>query len=144
MDPNIAALAATAATALAPALPYLMKAGEAATSEQGQKTLGVLWEKASAVWNLIKPKADASPALAEALQDVERNPTDADSLAVLRVQIRKLLEADPELVTRVRPLVESNSTSTTQTVVGNENLTVGGNISGSTVTYGQRPPGKPE
>ena len=131
MDPGISALAAAVASTLGPAIPYLVKAGEAANSELSKKTIGALWD-------LFKPKAETTPALAEAIGDVERDPNDEDSLAVLRVQIRKALEADPDLVARTRPLVEDSSTSASQTVIGNRNITAGRDISGSRISFDER------
>src|SRR6187401_2753581 len=123
MDPSIAALAAVVASTLGPAIPYLVKAGESATSDAGKKAVGALWD-------LFRPKAATTPALADAIKDVERDPNDEDSLTVLRVQIRKALEADPDLVARTRPLVEDSSTTANQTVIGNRNITAGRDISG--------------
>ena len=131
MDSSTAALAAVVASTLGPAIPYLVKAGEAATAEVGRKTVGALWD-------LFRPKAETTPALADAIEDVERNPNDEDSLTVLRVQIRKALEADPDLVARTRPLVEGSSTSVSQTVIGNRNITAGRDISGSQITFNER------
>lgn len=131
MDASVAALAATVASLLAPAIPLLVKAGEAASSEASKKAVGALW-------GLFKPKAETTPALADAIKDVEANPNDEDSLTVLRVQIRKALEADPDLVARARPLVEDASTSVSQTVIGNRNITAGRDISGSTITFNER------
>ena len=131
MDPTIPALAATVASMLGPAIPYLVTAGEAANSEVGKQAIGGLW-------SLFRPKAATTPALADAIEDVERNPNDEDSLTVLRVQIRKALEADPDLVARVRPLVEDASTTANQTVIGNRNITAGRDISGSQITFNER------
>ena len=131
MDPTIPALAATVASMLGPAIPYLAKAGEAINSDVGKKAIGGLWD-------LFRPKAATTPALADAIQDVERNPNDEDSLTVLRVQIRKALEADPDLVARIRPLVEDSSTSTSQTVIGNRNIVAGRDISGSNISFNER------
>jgi len=131
MDPGISALATIVASTLGPAIPYLLKAGEAANSEVSKQTI-------SALWDLFKPKAASTPALADAIQDVERNPSDEDSLTVLRVQIRKALEADPDLVAQTRPLVEDSSTSASQTVIGNRNITAGRDISGSQISFNER------
>lgn len=131
MDPDIVSLAATVTNVLGPAIPYLVKAGEAATAEVGKKTIGALWD-------LFKPKVASVPALADAIADVQQSPADEDSLTVLRVQIRKVLESDPDLVAKVRPLIEGASTSTSQTVIGSRNVTAGRDISGSSVTFTDR------
>jgi hypothetical protein len=132
MDPDIPALAATIASTLGPSIPFLVKAGEAAANEMSKKTVGALWD-------LFKPKVAATPALADAINDIEKKPDDPDNLVVLRVQIRKVLEADPDLVSRIRPLLEDASMSTIQTVIGNRNVIAGRDISGSTVTHNERP-----
>lgn len=131
MDPSIPALAATIVSTLGPSIPFIVKGGEAAASELSKKAVGSLWD-------LFKPKVSSTPALATAVTGVERHPGDPDYLATLRVQIREVLEADPALVARVRPLFEDSSTSSSVTVIGDRNITAGRDVSGS-ITLNDRP-----
>ena len=128
---TIAGLATTIASILGPSIPFVVKGGEAAAAELSKKVVGSLW-------GLLKPKMDATPALATAITGVERHPGDPDYLAALRVQIREVLEADPNLVARVRPLLEDASTSSSVSVIGDRNITAGRDISGS-ITVNDRP-----
>jgi len=141
MDVDVTTLAAGAVAALVPALPTLMDMGKGAAGEIGKRTVGKVSDAALGIWHLLRPKVDASPALAEAVTDLAQSPDDEDAQAALRVQIRKALMADPELATQLRPLVESSLTSVTQTVVGSGNVVAGRDMKGNIITTnaGTRP-----
>jgi len=136
VDP--ATIAAVAATTLAPALPYLVKAGESAAGEAGKKALGAAWDRAVAIWNLLQPKVQASANLASSSVGLAASPTDDEAVVLLRREIRKLLQADPNLVARLQPLVENAPTTTSVTVTGDDNIATGRDISGTTITRGER------
>jgi hypothetical protein len=105
MDPKTLADALT--TLLAPALPFLLRGGTELVEEAG-KTLG---EEGVALvrklWGKLRSKVEEKPATAEAAVDVARAPEDADALAALRLQLRKLLEAEPVLTAELARLVET-------------------------------------
>jgi hypothetical protein len=65
------------------------KLGETA-SEQG-------FEQAQALWDKLRSKMEAGPAALEAAQDAAAHPDDEDSLAALRLQLKKLLAEDQAL-----------------------------------------------
>ena len=101
---------------LAPALPYLMeKTGDVAVGE----TIKKLWEK-------LRGAIQASPAASEAVDELAARPDDEDLRAVLRVQLKKLLEADPSLADEVARL--------NVTASGDRSVAAGGDISGTIVT----------
>ncbi len=140
MEPNFAPLATMAVATLTPALPYLVKAAEAGVGEVAKKTVGAAWDRASAIWDLVTAKAATSPSLAETVSELERNPTDRLALQTLELQLQRQLKTDPELVTRLRPLVDGSSTTITQTVLGDGNVVVGRDLSSSHITFNERPP----
>ncbi len=94
---DIATLAASVTGALVPALPFLVKAGEKGAEVLGQQLGAGVWETAKALWRKLRPAVEASPTATAAVQDVVAAPGDADTQAALRVQLKKLLEADQDL-----------------------------------------------
>lgn len=92
---------------LAPFLPYLLKIGEQAAEETGKKLGAEAWEKAKALWGKLRPKVQASPAAQEAVQDAAANPDNPDAQAALRLQLKKLLQADPSLAEEVAHLMQA-------------------------------------
>ncbi|MCU0568676.1 MAG: hypothetical protein MUF49_19020 [Oculatellaceae cyanobacterium Prado106] len=138
---------------LAPFLPVLLnlgtKAAEALATKAGE-TVGTqvsenALNKAKAVWDKLHPKVEAKEAAKEAAEDVAKAPDDADSQAALRVQIKKILEADPELAEAIAQILQEPAPDGTpglqivQTVTGNNNQVIGqvtggtlfGNVSGN-------------
>lgn len=118
---------------LAPCLPFFMKIGnkvaEKATKEISENT----WNKAQAIWAKLQPKVDDKEAAKEAVTDVANNSSDEDYQAALRVQLKKILESNPELATEITQILTEESTSkagftnTNQTVHGNKNQVIGEN-----------------
>jgi hypothetical protein len=82
---------------LAPLLPYLLKAGEKAAEEAGKKLGGDAWERAKALWAKLRRKER----VAQAAQDLAESPDDDDAQAALRLQLKKVLQADPSLAAEV-------------------------------------------
>src|SRR4051794_33937785 len=76
MDP--VALAAVATTALAPALPYLVKAGEGVASEAGKRALGAAWDRAVTIWGVLSAQVKPSTNLADAATELAANPQDEE------------------------------------------------------------------
>lgn len=81
---------------LAKVLPYLIKGGETAAEEAGKQLGKEVWEAGKALWARLRAKLDRRPAAQEAAQDVADAPQDTDRQAALRVQLKKLLEADTD------------------------------------------------
>jgi hypothetical protein len=122
-------LADALTTFLAPAMPYLVGGGEDLVEEAGKKLgehgLGLV----KTLWAKLRPKVEEKPAATEAAQEVARVPEDADAQAALRVQLRKILEADTSLAAEVAKLLEAAGPKLQGSgviVQGNHNVTAGG------------------
>jgi uncharacterized membrane protein YqiK len=89
------------AAQLAPLLPYLLKGGielaKSAAGELGKKLSADAWDGLKALATKIRHKAEAKPALQEALTDAQTTPADPDAQAALRLQLKKLLAEEPDL-----------------------------------------------
>lgn len=139
---DIAALAQTVTHWVAPALPYLLNAGEH-LKEEAVKTLGENgWGFAKTLWDKLKPKFDEKPAAAEAAQDVAAAPTEEDALAALRLQIKKLLTEDPAFLEEMQKTLETKPTAgaVQVTVSGARAVGIGGSVSGTTIITGDNQP----
>jgi hypothetical protein len=115
---------------LSAALPYLLgfagKVGDGIAENIG----GDIWEKAQAVWTKLRPKVEARAAAQEAIEDVAKNPEDADLQAALRVQLRKILDGDVELAAAIAEILKgstppNNIIQIQQSVMGEGNQTIG-------------------
>jgi hypothetical protein len=136
---DIATIAPQAAAFLAPFLPYLLKAGEAAASEAGKK-LGVdAWERAKKVWAAIGGKIMGRPAGKEAAEDVAANPKSEDALTVFRVQLTKALQADPKLADELGKLLGETATRGSVIASGERSVAIGSG-SGNVVITGDGQP----
>ncbi len=100
-------LAETLTTFLAPAMPYLISGGGELVEEAG-KTLGEHGlDLLKTLWAKLRPKVEEKPTAAEAVQEVARAPEDADAQAALRLQLRKILEADVSFAAEIEKLLEA-------------------------------------
>ena len=118
---------------LAPCLPFLMKIGNKVTEKATQKISENTLNIAKAIWAKLQPKVEEKEAAKEASIDVANNPEDEDYQAALRVQLKKILESNPELATEIKQIIEEKSTGEAgitniiQNVDGNENQVIGNN-----------------
>lgn len=133
MDP------ATLTAFLAPFLPTLMKLGgkvlEGAAAKSGETAGTKLTEqamnKANAIWEKLFPKVEAKEAAKEAAEDVAKAPTDNDAQVALRLQLKKILDSDPDLAAAIAKIMEEDapdgtpSTQIVQHVTGNQNQVIG-------------------
>ncbi|MEM6399042.1 MAG: hypothetical protein AAF757_02260 [Cyanobacteria bacterium P01_D01_bin.116] len=94
---------------LAPCLPFLMTFSNKAAEGASQKVGEDIWNKVKTIWGKLQPKVKAKEAAQEAARDVAKNPEDEDSQAALRVQLKKILEADPELAAEIAQILQSES-----------------------------------
>lgn len=97
---------------LAPALPYLLSAGEEAGKEAAKKIGADGWTKAKDLWGRLSPAVEEKPAALEAVEDAVAAPEDADAAAAMRLQFRKILSADPDLAMEVSALLEQAGAGT--------------------------------
>lgn len=132
---EITALVQTMTTLLAPALPYLLKAGESAASKIGEDA----WEKAKTLWGKLAVKIKAKPSAQEAVEDVAKTPADEDAQAALRVQLKKLLSEDTGLAKELEQLIgEWKMSGSTAMAAGARSVAVGGEVKGSTIITGDQ------
>ncbi len=118
-------------------LPYLVKAGEKAAEEAGKQLGGEAWGKVKTVWGKLQSSVQTKPAAQEAVQEVARNPQDADAQAALRLQLKKILTEDEALARELVPLVQSlQQTRISVIASGERSVATGGSISGSTIITG--------
>ncbi len=96
---DIARIAEALAAALAPVLPPLLKADGHGAGEGVSEELQNLWEGA-------RPAIEARSAALEAAVDLAQAPEDEDCRGAWRRQVRKILEADPELVPEMARLLD--------------------------------------
>ena len=130
-------------TILAPCLPFLMglgqKAVEKGAEKLGEKGAEEMLPQARKIWEKLHPKVSAKAAAKEAAEDVAKSPDDADAVAALRQQLKKILEA-PENAVLVKEIEEIlaeaksqgfSEIQVQQTVTGSQNQVVGGRVDGS-------------
>jgi hypothetical protein len=83
--------------ALAPFLPYLVRAGKR-TGEDVAEALGTeAGRLAKALWEKLRDRIDSREAAREAATDVADQPDDELARAAFTLQLRKLLTEDPTL-----------------------------------------------
>lgn len=104
---EIAPLAATLTSFLAPVIPYLMRGAETAAEEMGQSLGAGVSEGARALWNRLWPQIEGNTAVAGAARDLAAAPEDPDAQAQLRLQLKKLLESDTALAQDLARLLEA-------------------------------------
>jgi hypothetical protein len=140
---------ATLTAFISPFLPFLLKLGGKALEKSTESASGKFGEaafaKAQAVWGKLEPKVEAKESAKEAAIDVANSPEDQDLQAVLRVQLKKLLEQDEKLMKAIDQILQEDAPDGTpgnqivQNVTGNQNQVIGqvtggkvfGNITGN-------------
>lgn len=123
---------------LAPCLPGLMGLGKAAGKTAAETAAETAGEKigeqsvaqARKIWQRLWPKVKAKAAAKEAAEDVAKDPNDADSVAALRGQLKKILEGDQALADEVAALLkvaeaDAQGTWIQQSVTGDHNQVIG-------------------
>jgi hypothetical protein len=113
---------------LAPALPALVLAGGKAVEKIGEAAGDAVVEGAKKIWGWLRPHAEKQPALFDAAQEVAAHPDDADAQGALRLQVRKLLEAHPQLVPELEGIVSQIH------VAGKDNIVAGGDVQARDIT----------
>jgi hypothetical protein len=80
---------------------------------------------------------EAKPAALEAAQDAATHPDDEDTLAALRLQLKKLLAEDEALAQELaRLLPRSGPAGQTVIASGDRSVAIGGNASGNVIITG--------
>jgi hypothetical protein len=130
---EIVTLAREIAAALQPAAPYLAAFGSSAAKKAGE----ALPDAVKALWERLAPHVEAAPAAKESVSDLAAAPDDADTQAAFRVQLRKLLEADPALARDLSVLLaQAKPTGNTVTASGHRSVAIGGSANGATIVTG--------
>lgn len=96
---------------LAPCLPFLLNAGGKVAEGAAQKLGEDVWNKAKAVWGKLQPKVEAKEAAKEAATDVAQSPDDEDLQASLRVQLKKILDADTALAEEIAKILQETKSN---------------------------------
>ncbi len=94
---------------LAPCLPFLMTVGNKVVEGAAQAVGQDVWNTGKAIWGKLQPKLETKAAALEAAEDVAKNPDDEDLQASLRVQLKKILDADTALAEEIAELFKSQS-----------------------------------
>jgi hypothetical protein len=136
MDPG--ELARALSEALRPALPLLLTAGNTMSEMVAGRALTALERWAANAWQrLRRGPTPETTAVEVAARDVVQRPDNLDAVAALRVQLRKLLEADPDLATELSGLVEEGRRTGVLTVAaGARSVAVGGDVADSVIVTG--------
>lgn len=124
---DIAALASTLTSLLAPALPYLIKFGEQAGTEASKKISLDAWDQAKTLWDKLRPRFEKKPAAQEAANDVADDPSNEDAQAALRQQLKKLLVEDSDFALELAKVLASKTT-TSGTVIDSSVKVQGGGV----------------
>lgn len=132
---DVALLAKDAIALLAPALPYLVTAGNEAVKEAGKKIGGDALDYAKTLWVKLRAK----PALQASINDVVAAPKDEDAQAQLRLQLKKLLADDKEFANELESFLGKAKKAGVNVIVsGDHSIGIGGNVSGSTLIAGDK------
>jgi CHAT domain len=135
---------ATLMAAIGPFLPSLLKPHD---REIDRPTESAAAQTARAIWEKLGSQVAAKAAAQEAAIDVANRPEDKDLQASLRVQLKKILDQDPELSEAIERILQADATDRPtgnkieQNITGDRNQTIGqvsgghvfGNISGNVV-----------
>lgn len=98
---DIAPLATETAAFLAPLIPYLLQGTEEAVKEVGKRFGSDVWDKATALWQRLRPAQD----LERAAEKIAALPADPDAEAAFRLELKSLLSADSALALEVQQLL---------------------------------------
>ena len=117
------------AAVLAPALPYLLRAGKRA----GEEVADALGEEAGrlvkALWQKVGPRIEEKDAAREAAEDVAADPSNDLARKSLEYQLGKLLAADHELANVIRSMLDQAQHSGV-VLAGGQHAETGGVIAG--------------
>jgi hypothetical protein len=96
---------------LAPCLPFLLNVGNKAVEGASQKVGEDVWSKGKAIWAKLHPKVEAKEGAKEAAADVAQKPEDEDLQASLRVQLKKILDADTGLAEEIAKILQETKSA---------------------------------
>ena len=111
--------------------PYLAKIGETAADKLSESAGEKVPEAVGALWKRIKSLFQGKESAREAADDLLDEPDDEDNQAAFRKQLKKLLEAHPEVHNELKILLDNVRLQTnTSTIIntGNGAVAVQGGI----------------
>jgi hypothetical protein len=133
---------------LSPFLAPLLFRTEEAVSNAVTGFGEAAWQQAAKLWERLRGGVEERPAAREAVQDVAAEPDSSGAKAALKWQLEKLLAADPALGEDLARLwqqgVAAGVTVTTVTASGERSVAVGGDVSGGSISTGDRHIAPPE
>ncbi|HEV7672453.1 MAG TPA: hypothetical protein VGS22_28375 [Thermoanaerobaculia bacterium] len=127
-------LAQAAVLVLGPLLGKLLSAGgDSAAEAVGEKVGEGVFEKAKALWGKLGKKVEAKPGAPEAAKVLAANPEDEDARAMMVLQLKSILAADPALASEVEQLVRQTSAGSVMiaTATGGSAIAQGGGVAAS-------------
>lgn len=110
--------------------PYLLKVGEKAAEQIGEK----LPQAVGQLWQTITAKFKGKPAAEEAVTDIVSKPEDQFTQAALVNQLKKLLESEPAFEPELRRLLDEAKREAGDTII---NTGSGAVATGSSVAAGE-------
>jgi hypothetical protein len=91
---------------LAPFLSQLLAGAGEQVQEIGGEAVQAVCKHAKKVWDRLRPAVEAKEGAKEAATDVAAQPDDGDLQTALKVQLKKLLEADAAMASDLASLLE--------------------------------------
>lgn len=131
---DIGLLAQAAVMVLGPLLGKLLSAGgESAVEAVGEKVGEGVFEKAKALWGKLGKKVEAKPGAPEAAKALAANPEDEDARAMMALQLKSILAADPALAAEVEKLIRQTPAANVMiaTASGGSAVGQGGGVAAS-------------
>jgi hypothetical protein len=92
--------------ALAPFLPYLVRAGQRAGGQVADELGDAAGQLAKDLWARLRPGVEEKPAAKEAVEDVAARPDDERARGALELQLEKLLRGDQGLARELAQMLE--------------------------------------
>ena len=123
-----------AASAIAVLAPYLAKAGESFAETAGEK----LAEKVGTLYRAIKDRFKSDNDAEQTMALVEAKPDSKPRMSALEEVLVEKMKEDPNFAATVNRLVEDAKEADSRKILvfGQRNVTVGGDVSGSTIITG--------
>jgi hypothetical protein len=123
---DITQLGGLAANTLTVLQPYLVTLAAAAAQKIGESVPAAVGK----VWALLEQRMGQKQAAKEALDDLKQDPQDPDLQAATRVQLNKIIQADPSFASELAGLLKEaqgsvQASGNATVVMGNNNRVVG-------------------
>jgi hypothetical protein len=132
MDP------AALTTFLAPALSFLLGAGEKVLGRASDSLAEGALEQAKKLWSKLGGKIEADPMAQEAAKQLADEPDDAEAQAALTFRLRRLLADDPELAAELERDWEGAREQTTAIASAERSVALAGHNVDNVIITGDR------